>query len=228
MLRTWSTTTRVSSPTCENSLSSSCSELATGRLAATSPSRVSMQAQWEAFPTSNPRTALLAGAALSAMASSNRRSIGSRFPRHPHHPAVDILPEVRQFPTSRLKRRRPRRQHLPGPLRDRGGRPYAGARSAAQTGLPASYPTPGKCINGVLNSSSLAVMGKKVVHFWKNHSPSIRAEHHYRGRRMVKRLPTPSTEVTSMTPPWLSTIHLAMASPRPEPCAPASRALSAR
>ena len=50
----------------------------------------------------------------------------------------------------------------------------------------------------------------------------------YRGRRIVKRLPTPSTEVTPMTPPWLSTIHLAMASPRPEPCAPASRALSAR
>ena len=47
----------------------------------------------------------------------------------------------------------------PGPHRGRDGRPYAGARSAAQTGLPASYPTPGKCINGVSNSSFLAVMG---------------------------------------------------------------------
>lgn len=115
----------------ENSLSSSCSEIATGRLTATSPSRVSMQAQWRAFPTSSPRTALLAGAALSAMVSSNRRSIGSRFPRHPHYLAVAIFPEVRQFPISRLKRRRPRRQHPPGPSSGQGqtavrGRPIGG------------------------------------------------------------------------------------------------------
>ena len=143
----------------ENSLSSSCSEIATGRLTATSPSRVSMQAQWRAFPTSSPRTALLAGAALSAMVSSNRRSIGSRFPRHPHYLAVAVFPEVRQFPISRLKRRRPRRQHPPGPLRGRGRRPYAGARSAALSGLLASCPTPGKYINGISNSSFLTVMG---------------------------------------------------------------------
>ena len=57
---------------------------------------------------------------------------------------------------------------------------------------------------------------------------SLAEGYSYRGRRIVKRLPMPSTEVTPMTPPWLSTIHLAIASPRPEPCAPASRALSAR
>lgn len=123
------------------------------------PSRVSMQAQWRAFPTSSPRTVLLVGAALLAMVSSNRRSIGSRFPRHPHYLAVAIFPEVRQFPISRLKRRRPRRQRPPGPLRGRGRRPYVGARSAALSGLLASCPTPGKYINGISNSSFLTVMG---------------------------------------------------------------------
>ena len=156
MLRTWSTTTRVPSPTCENSLSSSCSELATGRLAATSPSRVSMQAQREAFPTSNLRTALLAGAALSAMASSNSRSIGSRFPRHPHHPAVDILPEVRQFPISRLKRRRPRRQHPP--------RALIGAGVDGRTRAPDRRPRRA-CLHRIRHRGN-ASTEYRIAHFW--------------------------------------------------------------
>lgn len=88
-------------------------------------------------------TALLAGAALLAMVSPNRRSIGSRFPRHPHYLAVAVFPEVRQFPISRLKRRRPRRQHPRGPSSEQGqtavrGRPIGGpfglARIVSDTG----------------------------------------------------------------------------------------------
>lgn len=102
----------------------------------------------EGLPDIELEDGLLAGAALLAMVSSNRRSIGSRFPRHPHYLAVAIFPEVRQFPISRLKRRRLRRQYPPGPLRGRERRPYAGARSAAQTGLLASYATPGNASTG--------------------------------------------------------------------------------
>ncbi len=50
----------------------------------------------------------------------------------------------------------------------------------------------------------------------------------YRGIVIVNRVPTPSRERTSMVPPWLSTIHLAIERPRPEPPEPDSRALSAR
>ena len=138
----------------ENSLSSSCSEIATGRLTATSPSRVSMQAQWRAFPTSSPRTALLAGAALSAMVSSNRRSIGSRFPRHPHYLAVAIFPEVRQFPISRLKRRRPRRQHP---------RALFGAGADGRTRAPDRRPFRA-CLHRVRHRGNTST-GYRIAHF---------------------------------------------------------------
>ena len=38
-----------------------------------------------------------------------------------------------------------------------------------------------------------------------------------RGRTIVIRVPIPSRERTSNQPPWRSTIHLAMARPRPVP-----------
>ena len=58
MLRTWSTTTSVCGPTCENSASSSFSALPTGLFKVTSPSLVAQQAQCENLPTSMPRTAV--------------------------------------------------------------------------------------------------------------------------------------------------------------------------
>lgn len=118
------------------------------------PSRVSMQAQWRAFPTSSPRTVLLVGAALLAMVSSNRRSIGSRFPRHPHYLAVAIFPEVRQFPISRLKRRRPRRQRPPA---------LFGAGKDGRTWAPDRRPFRA-CLHRVQHRGNTST-GYRIAHF---------------------------------------------------------------
>ena len=93
------------------------------------------------------------------MVSSNRRSIGSRFPRHPHYLAVAIFPEVRQFPISRLKRRRLRRQYPPGPSSGQGKTAVRGRPIGGPDGLACIVCDTGKCINGVSNSSFLTVMG---------------------------------------------------------------------
>ena len=136
MLRGWSTTTSVPAPTWANSSSRSCSVLATGLLPGTSPCLVAWHAQWENFPTSIPETAgqvaASVGMALS-FRSSVDRSAASRDTRITW-PWRSLDGGARQFPISRRKQRRPRRQHPPGP-RGAGaeGRPRAPDRQSLGT-----------------------------------------------------------------------------------------------
>lgn len=139
MLRTWSTTTSVPASAWANRPSRSCSVLATGLLLSTSPRRVTWHAQWENFPTSSPMTAAQVAASVSMVVSfqsSVDRSAASRDTHitWPWRPWRSLVGGARQFPISRQKQRRPRRQHPPGP-RGAGakGRPRAPDRQSLGT-----------------------------------------------------------------------------------------------
>jgi hypothetical protein len=158
MLRTWATTTSVPAPALPNRSSRSCSVLATGPLPSTSPLLLTWHAQWENFPTSSPMTALQVAASLSMVASFQSaidRNAASRD-THITWPWRSLVGGARQFPISRRKQQRPRRQHpSPGP-RGAGaeGRPRAPDRQSLGTYVNRNPTGKANALNSRTNCSS--------------------------------------------------------------------------